>query len=136
MELAAVVYLVGFIERVSIFLGLFLVLVGIAALVTFGVLTANKSAGIYEEEAPRIEAKGYLLVKTFLASAVLLVVLPSQDTIKYMGAAYLVLSVYESKEVREIGSLASDAVKNQLKVWATDNEEINTLLETVLPEGE
>jgi hypothetical protein len=53
-----------------------------------------------------------------------------------MGAAYLVQSVYESKEVREIGSLASDAVKNQLKVWATDNEEINTLLETVLPEGE
>ena len=135
MELAVVVYLVGFIERVSTFLGLSLMLMGFAALITLGALVVNHGTYNAEERTPRIKSRGYW-PKTFFASAILLVILPSQDTIKYMGAAYLVQSVYESKEVREIGSLASDAVKNQLKVWATDNEEINTLLETVLPEGE
>jgi hypothetical protein len=57
--------------------------------------------------------------------------LPTEKTLQYAGAAYLIQSTYESEFVQEAGSLAGKAITNQLRKWATDNPDVNGLLESL-----
>lgn len=57
--------------------------------------------------------------------------LPTEKTLQYAGAAYLIQSTYESEFVQEAGSLAGKAITNQLRKWATDNPDVNGLLESI-----
>jgi hypothetical protein len=57
--------------------------------------------------------------------------LPTEKTLQYAGAAYLIQNTYESEFVQEAGSLAGKAITNQLRKWATDNPDVNGLLESL-----
>lgn len=59
---------------------------------------------------------------------VLHVTLPSKSTAYYMAGAYMVQKVLASSDAKEIGSLAVDATKAQLRVWATKSPELANLM--------
>lgn len=54
--------------------------------------------------------------------------LPNKETTIYMAGAYMVQQVVTSDTVQEIGNLAADATKAQLKAWAKESPELATLL--------
>lgn len=56
------------------------------------------------------------------------VILPSKSTAYYMAGAYMVQKVMVSEDAKEIGSLAIDATKAQLRVWATKSPELANLM--------
>lgn len=57
--------------------------------------------------------------------------LPTEKTLQYAGAAYLIQTTFESEFVQEAGSLAGKAITNQLRKWAADNPDVNGLLESI-----
>ena len=68
-----------------------------------------------------------------IALLTLTLTVPSDTTIKYMAGAYLIQSVYESTEAREIGAASKKAVMSQLEVWSKGNEQLLTLIEQIKP---
>lgn len=54
--------------------------------------------------------------------------LPNKDTTIYMAGAYMVQEVVTSDTAKEIGNLAVDATKAQLKAWAAESPELAALL--------
>lgn len=56
------------------------------------------------------------------------VLLPSDNTIKYMAGAYLIQSTYDSEFVQTALPLGQKAVINQLERWSKDSEELKDLL--------
>jgi hypothetical protein len=56
------------------------------------------------------------------------VLLPSDNTIKYMAGAYLIQSTYDSEFVQTALPLGQKAVLNQLERWSKDSEELKDLL--------
>lgn len=56
------------------------------------------------------------------------ITLPSKSTAYYMAGAYMVQKVLVSEDAKEIGSLAIDATKAQLRVWATKSPELANLM--------
>jgi hypothetical protein len=136
MELAIVVYLVGLVGSLSenlpsIMKGLICLSVLGGVLVVFDFLCrledVDSSDGSWTTKTNYI----FFWPKTFITLLVLHVSLPTQDTIKYMGAAYLVQTTYESEFVQEAGSLAGKAVTNQLRKWAESNPDIDSLIQSV-----
>jgi hypothetical protein len=136
MELAIVVYLVGLVGSLaenlpSIMKGLICLAVLGGVLVVFDFLCrledVDSSDGSWTTKTNYI----FFWPKTFIALLVLHVSLPTQDTIKYMGAAYLVQTTYESEFVQEAGSLAGKAITNQLRKWAESNPDIDSLVQSV-----
>lgn len=129
MGLMFVVYLVDLLDTIKIASG---VLLGcLIALGGFSLLGFLDKCGEEREMYTAHWKKNCLWLKTATLMFVLLVFIPSTNTIKYMGAAYLVQTTYESEFVQEAGSLAGKAVINQLKTWSKANPDINTLLESI-----
>lgn len=56
------------------------------------------------------------------------VLLPNKETTIYMAGAYMVQQVVTSDTAKEIGNLAADATKAQLKAWASESPELASLL--------
>lgn len=54
--------------------------------------------------------------------------LPNKDTTIYMVGAYMVQEVVTSDTAKEIGNLAIDATKAQLRAWASESPELASLL--------
>jgi hypothetical protein len=63
-----------------------------------------------------------------VVSVVTAVLIPSDNTMKYMAGAYLVQSAYESDLMVEATPLAKRAVLNQLRAWSEDAPDLMNLL--------
>ena len=130
MELMLVVYSVDLLNTIKIASGVGLML--LALLAGLGLMVfLDKHYKEEKAEAYQWWKKYCLWHKTAMLLVVLCVFLPSQKTMTYMGAAYLVQTSYESDFVQEAGSLAGKAVTNQLRKWAESNPDIETLIESV-----
>ncbi len=132
MELAILVYIVDLITGLDSFLTKALAgFVGFtAAALVIGFL-ASVIENCYTLKQMWDFIKKYYPVKTL--SIVLFVVwlIPSTQTIKYMGSAYLIQNTFQSEFVQESITLSQKAVINQLQSWAVEDTEIKSLLESV-----
>ena len=79
----------------------------------------------------QVSFKKYFKVKVMVGMLVGSLLVPSEQTMKYMGAAYLIQETFESEFVQETVSLSQKAVIKQLQTWAEDNTDIEQLLESV-----
>ena len=137
MTLALLVYIVNLLTSVDNFLG---GLVG--AMIVFGT-----AAGIFSllAHGPRDEEgwkewrafvyKYVIWPKTLVLSLLITWLIPDQKTIEYMAGAYIIQETYESEFVQKAGTLAGQAVLNQLAVWAKDNGEVEKLLDQLKAQG-
>ncbi len=75
--------------------------------------------------------KKYFPLKTFIFVCIISVLIPNEKTMKYMGAAYLIQTTFESDFVQESATLSQKAILNQLGGWSADSEEVKELIKGV-----
>lgn len=125
MELALLVYGVDLLMKIS-----FSLWVALATLVTIpslGWLYGLEEGGFTKAK----EAFSSMLnIKMAIPLFVVALVIPSQQTMKYIAAGYLVQETFQSEFVQESITLSQKAVINQLQSWAEDDTEIKSLLES------
>lgn len=127
MELALLVWLVSLLsglDHFTTFTGILLVVV--TAFVGILYLVIPEKEWIPEIRSNLI--KYMFLPKIAFMCVFISWIIPSDKTIKYMAAAYLVQTTYESDFVQKATPLAQTAVLNQLESWAKDNKEVAVLL--------
>ncbi len=132
MELALLVWVVDLVTGLDSFL--VKILVAITVLtglgLVFGFLTSVIEK-VYTLKQMWDFIKKYYPVKTILTILFIVWLIPSQQTIKYMGSAYLIQETFQSEFVQESITLSQKAVINQLQSWAKVDTEIKSLLESV-----
>jgi hypothetical protein len=130
MELMFVVYMVDLLNTIKQAAGVIL-----GGLVTLALVSLIGFVDKVRKEDKEVYTiwwkKNMLWHKTAAILLAMCVFVPSTDAIKYMGAAYLIQTTYESGFVQEAGGLAGKAVTNQLRKWAEANPDIDGLLESV-----
>lgn len=126
MELALLVWVVDLLSKLGDFLGFTLVLFSAATVVAlFGTMFAL--ADNYEV---RSYWKKYFPTKTLASVLFFAWIIPSQQTMKYIAAGYLIQETFQSEFVQESITLSQKTVINQLQSWAEDDTEIKSLLES------
>tara|TARA_R100000541_G_C1897352_1_gene84043 strand:+ start:73797 stop:74234 length:438 start_codon:yes stop_codon:yes gene_type:complete len=132
MELALLVYIVDLITGLDSFLtktlGGFLVLTAGGLVVGFLVSIIEDC---YTIKQMWDFLKKYYPVKTLLTALFIVWLIPSQQTMKYIGAAYLIQTTFESEFVQESITLSQKAVIKQLQTWSEDDADIKSLLNSV-----
>lgn len=118
MELALLVWGISLLNAVGFTLFVFSLVIG----------TVSLFCKIYQIEEKDDSVTKYIYLKTFICLLILSILLPSEKTAQYMAGAYLIQSTYESDFVQTATPLAQQAVLNQLKMWAKDNKELETLV--------
>lgn len=127
MELALLVYVIDLILKVNIVSWiLFAVAVCLPILAFLG---TGLDRG--DTEQAKESFKKYLKPKTIAALLTVSLLIPTTQTMKYIGAAYLVQTTFESEFVQETVTLSQKAVIKQLQAWAEDNTDIKELIESV-----
>lgn len=61
--------------------------------------------------------------------SVLHIAVPSKSTAQYMVGAYILEEVITSEAAKELGSSAIKIAKNQLEIWASENQDLNKLID-------
>lgn len=130
MELMLVVYGVSLIGNLSIVLAIVVAALAITSLIMWVRFAGCYSSG---EKEYASDARQYTFWKTAAALVITIALIPSERTLQYMAGAYLIQSVYESTEAREIGNATKKAVMSQLEVWSKGNEQLITLIEQIKP---
>lgn len=129
MELALLVYVVNLIADLKGFLTFTLAVV---SAVTVACLVISLFATLEEGfDYVKVFWKKYYPVKTIIFVLLLSWIIPSTQTMKYAGAAYLIQTTFESEFVQETVTLSQKAVIKQLQTWAEDNTDIQELIESV-----
>lgn len=128
MELMLIVWLVSIVSNLPHLLFTGIIVIIIASV--FGSMWADAPYSD-KETAERFKFVKEKLMrwKTCIVFAVLITIIPSESTMKYMAGAYLLQSAYETDFAQKAIPLSQKAVLNQLEKWAEDNEELKTLLE-------
>lgn len=127
MELAILVYAVDLIMKVSIWLW-----VGFGISVALPCLTwLDHMMYPSDIRAAKDSFKRWFNIKLVLPLFVIALLIPSQQTMKYIGAAYLVQTTFESEFVQESITLSQKAVIKQLQTWSEDDADIKSLLNSV-----
>lgn len=127
MELALLVYSIDLILKVNVVSwSIFALIVMTPCFAFLGTLLDKEDSML-----ARISFKKYLKPKIVGGVLLISILIPSGQTIKYMGAAYLIQETFESEFVQETVSLSQKAVIKQLQTWAEDNTDIEQLLESV-----
>lgn len=131
MELALLVYIVDLVTGLDSFLAKILVTIAVLSGlgVVFGFL-ASVIEKVYTLTQMLDFIKKYYPVKTLAFALLIVWLIPSTQTIKYMGSAYLIQETFQSEFVQESITLSQKAVINQLQSWAEDDTEIKSLLES------
>lgn len=128
MELALLVYVIDLLLKVNIVSWiLFAVAVGLPVLTFLFVMMDVHTT----TEQAQTSFKKYFKPKTIVALLTISLLIPTTQTMKYVGAAYLVQSTFESEFVQETVTLSQKAVIKQLQTWAEDNTDIQELIESV-----
>ena len=129
MGLALLVYVVDLLLNLNVVLW---VVFGIAVVVPCITWFAAAAGDYPADFAKGIKNfKRFFYTKTVTTVFAIAILIPSEQTMKYMGAAYLVQSTFQSEFVQETVSLSQKAVIKQLQSWAEDNTDIEQLLESV-----
>ena len=130
MELAMLVYVVdsllgsikGFSVTIVIILGMYYIAVFVAVV----------STSSYEKDTDTYKLltkpRKWLLLPLSISILILLVV-PSSNTAKYMVGAYFVQEVITSEKVGEVSNLAYKATMTQLNKWAETQPELKVFIE-------
>lgn len=127
MELMLIVWLVSIVSNLPHLFGTGILL--IAAASVFGCMWADVSTSGKREDRFKFVKEKCMRWKTCIVFAVLITIIPSESTMKYMAGAYLLQSAYETDFAQKAIPLSQKAVLNQLEKWAEDNDELKTLLE-------
>lgn len=129
MELALLVYVVDLILNLNVVLWVVFGIAVVLPCITWLFAAADDD---FEDFAKGCSYfKRFFYTKTVATVFVIAILIPSEQTMKYMGAAYLLQSTFESEFVQETVSLSQKAVIKQLQSWAEDNTDIEQLLESV-----
>ena len=127
MELALLVWGVDLLSKLGGFLGFTLALFSAVTVVAlFG--TCLSLADNYEVKP---YWKKYFPTKTLFAALFLVWIIPSQQTMKYIAAGYLIQETFESEFVQETVTLSQKAVIKQLQIWSEGDNDIQELLSSV-----
>lgn len=131
MELAILVYAIDLLVKMTTFSENFLIsMAGVTFIWCFvGALYFSDNG--YSTEDIKNHFKKYYPFKTIILAGFLIFIIPNTQTMKYIGAAYLVQTTFESDFVQETATLSQKAIVKQLKVWAEDNSEIEPLLKEI-----
>ena len=126
MELALLVWVVDLLSKLGGFLGFTLIMFSagfvIALYITVFALSDNCDV--------KPHWKKYFPTKTLVVVLFFAWIIPSQQTMKYIAAGYLIQETFQSEFVQESITLSQKAVINQLQSWAEDDTEIKSLLES------
>jgi CHASE3 domain sensor protein len=139
MELTLIVYAVSVLDNMTKAVAVLLILLSISFLFFYIVINNNTYYMFSDAKNQQIvndASDKYSWMQRPRTALVLLCVLvlsPSERTMQYMAGAYLIQSVYESTEAREIGAASKKAVMSQLEVWSKGNEQLLTLIEQIKP---
>ena len=133
MELAILVYVIDLLLKVVEYSELFLWIMLVITIIWALVVVSEKSDLPFEdvEEHIKRNIKKYYPYKLMILAGFLIFLIPNQQTMKYMGAGYLVQSTFESDFVQETATLSQKAIIKQLRVWAEDSPEIKPLLKEI-----
>ena len=131
MELAILVYVIDLVLKLSELSEAFLGIVFGFILVWFLVLLFGSIEDFYSKEDFKRHFKKYFPLKTTVLAGIFVFLIPNTQTMKYVGAAYLVQTTFESEFVQETATLSQKAIVNQLKEWAGDAPEIKPMLEQI-----
>jgi hypothetical protein len=123
MELALLVWGVDLLSKLGGFLGFTLTLFSVVVVIAF--IITGFSACDNHDVTPYW--KKYFPTKTLVVVLFFVWIIPSQQTMKYIAAGYL---IQETFLVQESITLSQKAVINQLQSWAEDDTEIKSLLES------
>lgn len=131
MELMLVVYGVSLIGNISNVVGVIISAIALLGVVLW--MNYCMEYTVSKKEQALITAQKHTYWKTAIALTMITALVPSERTLQYMAGAYLIQSVYESTEAREIGNATKKAVMSQLEVWSKGNEQLITLIEQIKP---
>lgn len=129
MELAILVHVIDLLLKVVTFSKGFL---GLMVFVTFcwgfggGVISIH-----YSLDDAKNHFKKYYPYKLMILAGFLIFLIPNPQTMKYIGAGYLMQTTFESDFVQESATLSQKAIIKQLKVWAADSPDIKPLLNEI-----
>lgn len=122
MELALLVWMVSWLNPLGSLLCVSSILMVAMSITAKMAYTCDKNPKVVET------AKKFIYFKTSIFLLVSSIIIPNEKTAQYMAGAYLIQSTYESDFVQKATPLAQQAVLNQLKMWAKDNRELETLV--------
>lgn len=132
MELALLVYIVDLITGLDSFLtGLLKITVAFSGAGLFLGFLVSVMEKPYSLNQMFMFIKKYYPVKTLLAILFTVWIIPSQATMKYIAAGYLIQTTFESEFVKETVTLSQKAVIKQLQVWSEDNSDLQELIKSV-----
>ncbi len=127
MELALLVWVVDLLTKLGGFLGFALALFsGVIVVALFGTMCALSDN--YEVKS---YWKKYFPTKTLITGLLLVWIIPSQQTMKYIAAGYLIQETFESEFVQETVTLSQKAVIKQLQIWSEGDTDIQELIKSV-----
>lgn len=127
MELALLVWVVDLLSKLGNFLS-FLLFLSAAIILSAGIVSTFACMDGYDVK-PYWER--YFPTKTLFAALFVVWIIPSQQTMKYIAAGYLIQETFESEFVQETVTLSQKAVIKQLQVWAEGDTDIQELIESV-----
>lgn len=131
MELAILVYVIDLLLKVVSFSKGFLWIMAAVSVMWALVAGSANADGVYEVDDAKRHFKKFYPYKLMILAGFLIFLIPNQQTMKYIGAGYLVQSTFESDFVQETATLSQKAIIKQLRVWAEDSPEIKPLLNEI-----
>ena len=127
MELALLVYSVDLLIKVSNWLWTaFAVSLAIPSLTWLYHLVDSQGV-----EAAKESFSKWFNIKLVVPLFAIALLIPSQQTMKYIAAGYLIQETFESEFVQETVTLSQKAVIKQLQVWSEGDNDIQELLNSV-----
>lgn len=127
MELALLVWFVDLLSKLGSF--------SFAILLIFGGLGIAAGVASIPAKAEGCDVKHYwkkyFPVKTLFAALLLVWLIPSEQTMKYIAAGYLIQTTFESDFAQEAITLSQKAAIKQLQVWSEGDSDIQELIKSV-----
>ena len=131
MELAILVYVIDLLLKLVSFSKGFLGIMAGVSVMWVMIAGMLRSDNVYEVDDAKRHFKKYYPYKLMILAGFLIFLIPNQQTMKYIGAGYLVQTTFESDFVQETATLSQKAIIEQLRVWAEDSPEIKPLLNEI-----
>ena len=127
MELALLVWGVDLLSKLGDFLEATLTIFGVVV----GMALFGSMVALCENYKIKPYWKKYFPTKTLSVMLFFVWIIPSQQTMKYIAAGYLIQETFESEFVQETVTLSQKAVIKQLQVWSEGDNDIQELLNSV-----
>lgn len=127
MELALLVWFVDLLSKLGSFSFAIVVIFGITGFVAIFVSVPATVEGCDVKHY----WKKYFPVKSLFTALLLVWLIPSEQTMKYIAAGYLIQNTFESDFTQEAITLSQKAAIKQLQVWSEGDSDIQELIKSV-----